>query len=236
MSFIKEIWQAQHWASIIGFILVVIGSLFTFFGTFKTNEKDKKDLADNITRKDKTIDTINRKIEGQSEMMDRLRQQNTELNELLLKATKELSDILMGSESYCIIEMNAQYDNNPDHFWINVMNKTRHPLRDISLRYYDNYNPHPITLEGFASHTIGIGNLRQQSIKPAVIQVTLNRQQGFSWNFFFTSNGPESAHFIRKQFVKGKWITAEQVRVDLKVIYTKIDPDFPEQDAQLLFK
>jgi hypothetical protein len=48
----------MHWTSILGLILILLGTAFSFFGNFFDDEKSQKQITKTIKEKNKTIDEI----------------------------------------------------------------------------------------------------------------------------------------------------------------------------------
>ena len=48
----------MNWMSIIGLCLIVLGTVFSFFGTFSSNKKSQDDLTSKIQEKNIIIDEI----------------------------------------------------------------------------------------------------------------------------------------------------------------------------------
>ena len=49
----------MNWMSILGLCLIVLGTVFSFFGTYSSDKKGQEELSTKIQEKNKTIDDIN---------------------------------------------------------------------------------------------------------------------------------------------------------------------------------
>ena len=49
----------MNWMSILGLCLIVLGTIFSFFGTYSSDKQSQQQLTSKIQQKDETIDSIN---------------------------------------------------------------------------------------------------------------------------------------------------------------------------------
>ncbi len=49
----------MNWMSIVGLIMILLGTFFSFLGTYSSDKKSQKELSDQIREKNNTIDEIN---------------------------------------------------------------------------------------------------------------------------------------------------------------------------------
>jgi hypothetical protein len=230
----------------IGAGVTVLGAIVTAFGTYlqhrSASEKSSRilTLTESTSGEIRTLQDHNKeldnKVEKQLETIDKLRRENTQLNLQLQKDSKEIYNNLTGAESYCEVTLGQMTSANPDQLTVMVLNNSDYPLREVTVRKYDINSHELMSLKSANEDTYVIGFVRAKSaaITPWVFQ--LDRKSGFSFNFFFYSNGPESIHMVRRQFANNKWQKAEKLIVRDKVISVIIDPDFPVQNPAEIFK
>jgi len=93
----------MNWMSILGLCLIVLGTIFSFFGTSFSDEKGQKELTDKIQEKNKVIDQINLNN-------IRLIDQNTSLIESNTHVSENNKELLFQNTS--LIKSNSEVSGN----------------------------------------------------------------------------------------------------------------------------
>lgn len=240
----------------IGAIIAVIGGLLTAYGTLKQNKSSSKRMmsiqskTDEINTKSEkqleeiaslknqndflqsTIDSLNMKADQQVKTIIELSKQNSELSIQLAKSTQNLNDNITGGNSFCEIQINPQ---TIDSSIIYIIHHGSSTLFDVTFRITD--------LELFKKETnfFHTGDLKSQfsfnigNLNPnTAIEVgTINRNMtGLKqFNIQIAARNGSFSQVLKLYKTETYWLKATVVKefISRKVIYKKIDSDFPKE-------
>lgn len=238
-----------------GAIIVTVGGIVAAVGTLLHNKQSSEKTSRIETKGNETntqVAQANRKLaditvqnegletklEKQANLIDKLRSENTHLNEKLQEKTLDIYNNLTGGDAYCEISISVFDDPIVGEVGvIFVINNHENPLSNVNVRIHDNNRNYPIPpkLSDFTQDIISLPFAGANSIQVTDKKWQLDRVKGVNLNVFFFSNGKPSTQLFRMQFADGKWQTANRFLVDQKVVKTQISPEFPEQDLNKLF-
>lgn len=102
--------MTMNWMSIVGLCLIVLGTVFSFFGTYFSDKQGQKELTTKIQEKNKTIDDINsnniKLIDQNSSLLNSNNDVSNTNKDLILQNNNMLSKI--GAYQSDIEERNKQ--------------------------------------------------------------------------------------------------------------------------------
>lgn len=138
--------------NVIAGVIIVIGTFFGLFGK-QLQDKSSSEKSDKIllntaeaTDRIKVLDgqnqqlqsqskTLEEKIELQHKIIDKLREENTELYTNLATASSKIYKQVTGGDSYCVIEPNFNAVNDQLHFTLKLVGQT--PLNNAQITIED---------------------------------------------------------------------------------------------------
>jgi len=159
-------------------IVIITGTFFGLFGKQLQDKLagDKSDrilaTGENTNEKVIALETQNKelirqntglseKMESQSKMIDKLREENTDLYAKLAAASKSLYDQMTGGDSYCIFEVSFDVFTNKPRFNLTTVGK-------ISLK-----NVH-ITIDDLARRSTIFANAQKNGLPPPTTSQIMN--------------------------------------------------------------
>lgn len=126
---------------LIGAIIAIIGGLIGAVGTWlhnkQSSEKSTRTLQ-NTTELLKENTNLKEKVDSQSNKIDELRDENTQLYKDLLSKSEELNKFLGGSDAYPILLVNSMNSKNGESgFIFRITNEFDYPVYDIEINVFD---------------------------------------------------------------------------------------------------
>lgn len=85
----------MNWMSVLGLCLIVLGTVFSFFGTYQNDKEGQKELTNKIQEKNKTIDEIsstNAKLLDQNASLLNSNDDVSKTNRSLISQNKDMLD------------------------------------------------------------------------------------------------------------------------------------------------
>lgn len=247
---------------LLGAIIAVVGGLIGAYGTYIHNKKSSEKstrIEDGVNRgisigestsnevvvlKNqnssllKQADTLNQKIETQSQTIDELRKENSELYTKLANTSIDIYHNLTGGDSYCTLTIgNIVGEKNSGIFIFELGANCKNPLRNVQARIVD--------LNIFRTENINSDELFKNIINIDVIDpnkavatqhiYNLDKVKGVNLNVFFSANNGFFTQLIRMRFVNNNWTSATLIERDGKTIFKKIHESYPEKDSKKIF-
>lgn len=153
----------------------------------------------------------------------------------ILENTKQIT----GGDSFCRMDI-GNINSNNDKGYLIFSVEGKYPLNRISVFIWDLNVPDSVNLSvsdifknAYSLGTIdpGIAAVTQKSIQ-------LDKIKGVNLNLQLSANNGATHQSIRMRFVNGKWVRATQITPfgSAKELLVKIDPDYPIQDKEIIFK
>lgn len=154
-----------------------------------------------------------------------------EKSEEIARLNQELANSVIGGDSFCYLAVLGP-DPVTNTGLLMVAHQGKHNLYDVHARIVDlekldqlKGNLSFATLNQTDTN-ISIGNLipsHGQMFHP----VTLGNGNTRSFNIFFSARNGSFTQLLRFKKIHGKWVQATKVEREDKVIYEKIDDEFP---------
>ena len=233
----------------IGAIIVIIGGIIGAIGTLKQNKSSSEKSSriesgvnsTNLSVNELKIqnEDLQKKIEKQSNVIDNLRKENTELYVKLSNSAIDIYNNLTGNESYCAFEINGMGKNGDVGFFAFYVNG-KNPVSRITASIYNNdtkIKPDHL-ISDLINRSVDLGTIDPGKSLTFPNPVKLNKEKGMAYNIQISANNGTYFECFRMKFVKGKWVYAIQIisLPDSKQIFLKIDSDYPEKDKTKIFK
>jgi len=216
-----------HWLTILGLAMIFLGSLFTYLG------------------QQKITDRTNQQLSSKTEKIERLSEENIELNKEINKLNKKIAADLTGGDSYCYF-LPSRLGKHSNIVDLMLMNDGEYPLYDISVKIDDVEKMTDIVKEEFeagnlpydsmtlsnamlarASEVIQIGNMGpHQAIQLKGIQIPPNVDKK-SYNISITARNGSLMQILRYRRINNQWKMAVKVTRGNDVIKEHTDKDFP---------
>jgi hypothetical protein len=219
-----------HWLTILGIVMIGLGTLFTFLGQQIVSDKSNEQL----TKK--------------SEKIERLSEDNIKLNNELSKLNKKIAADLTGGDSYCYF-LPSRPSKKSNIIDLMLMHEGDYPLYDISIKIDDvekmmeilheeqsagNLPYDSMTLSNAmfakASTVIPIGNLGpHQAMQLQGIRIPPDTDKK-SYNIYLTARNGSVVQIVRYRRIDNNWKMAIKTTKDGEVIKETIDDDFPRNE------
>ncbi|MFZ5994891.1 MAG: hypothetical protein ACOYU4_07900 [Thermodesulfobacteriota bacterium] len=157
-----------------------------------------------------------------------LRIKSDEIAEL----NKEIVKSVIGGDSFCYL-MIASLDPHRDSGILMIIHQGGHPIYDVSARMADLQKMKAIEKDNMdfrevmqANTNIQIGNMAKGTAAPiGPFQLGSGTERNF--NIFFSARNGLFTQLLRLKKINNKWVHATKVERDGKIIFEKIDGDFP---------
>lgn len=213
----------MHWITIIGIILIAVGSVCTFVGQHIIADRGNKELL------------------AKSGKIEQLSEDNIQLNKEVAKLNKQIADYISG-DSYCVAVF-EKYNDGSDFVNISVTNEGNNPLYELTMSIHEideNFKAkgklHRNLEEALqflkTELTVNLGILAPKRGKSVSVEYPFFKKPSRNYNISYTSRGGDFTQFYRAAFVKGQWRTAIRVfKQDTdKPLYEKVDPEYPRNE------
>lgn len=159
-----------------------------------------------------------------------LRRKSDEISEL----NKEIMKSVIGGDSFCYLTMSS-IDNQNNVGLLTIVHQGEHPIYDVNARIVDLQKMDKIkdslsfqTIMQADTH-LHIGNMIKGTASSfAPFQLGAGMEGDF--NIFFSARNGLFVQLLRMKKINNKWISATKVERDGKIIFEKIDKDFPMND------
>lgn len=198
-----------HWLTILGIIMIGLGTLFTFLG--------QQIISDRSSGK-----------------IEKLSKENIKLNNELSDLNKEIVKSVIGGDSFCYLVIGS-INSETNAGLLTVVHQGEHPIYDVNARMVDlqEFKKLDGKLNSYnfsqADTNIQIGNMIKNTastFRPFNLGTSARRD----FNIFFSARNGLFTQLLRMRKVDGKWLYATKVQKQDKVIFEKIDDKFPRND------
>jgi hypothetical protein len=212
--------RSMNWVTIIGVILIAIGTILTFIGQQISADRSNKEILD------------------KSGKIEKLSEDNIQLNKEIAKLNKQTADYISG-DSYCVAVF-EKYNDGSDFVNISVTNEGNNPLYELTMSIHEidenfkgkgklhrNYEEALKFLK--TELTVNLGILAPKRGKIVSSEYPFFKKQSRNYNISYTSRGGDFTQFYRAALVKGQWRTAIKVfkQNPDNPLYEKIDSEYP---------
>ena len=153
----------------------------------------------------------------------------------IAKLNKEIVKSVIGGDSFCYL-MIASLDPHSNSGILTIIHQGDHPIYDISARMADLQKMRAIEKgekgkidfrEVMQANTnIPIGNMAKGTAT-AIGPFQLGTGTERNFNIFFNARNGFFTQLLRLKKINNKWVHATKVEKDGKIIFEKIDSDFP---------
>jgi hypothetical protein len=163
-----------------------------------------------------------------------LRIKSDEISEL----NKEIMKSVIGGDSFCYLTM-MSLDNQNNVGILTVVHQGEHPVYDVNARIVDLQKMEKIkdnlSFQNImqADTNLHIGNMIKGTASTfAPFQLGSSMERGF--NIFFSARNGLFTQLLRMKKINNKWTSATKVERDGKIIFEKIDKEFPRNKEGLI--
>lgn len=163
-----------------------------------------------------------------------LRIKSDEISEL----NKEIMKSVIGGDSFCYLTM-MSLDNQNNVGILTVVHQGEHPVYDVNARIVDLQKMEKIkdnlSFQNImqADTNLHIGNMIKGTASTFTpLQLGSSMERGF--NIFFSARNGLFTQLLRMKKINNKWASATKVERDGKIIFEKIDKEFPRNNEGLI--
>jgi len=146
---------------------------------------------------------------------------------------REITNLVTGGDSFCYLAIGS-IDSKTNRGIPIVLHQGEHPLFDINVRIVDLQKLREIkdnTWTSFsqAQTNLPVGNLAKGT-GLTMDPFDLGSSTGRDFNIFFIARNGQFTQKLRLRKINDKWVRATKIERDGKVIFEKIDIDFPKSN------
>ena len=203
-----------HWLTILGIILIGLGTLLTLLGQQEIFNRSNKQLSE------------------QTDKIAELSKDNIELSKEISKLNKKFTADLTGGDSYCYLSP----IRSTKFLSLQLIHVGKYPLYDIDIRIFDttkleniekkrNFKNKPLELY----KRYPVGNLmpgRTLFLDPLPLSTSIRNQK---YAIDINARNGYVSQKIYARYEENKWYLAYKVERDKEVIKKYIDVTFPMQ-------
>lgn len=246
---------------VAGGIITIIGAICTLYGQYLVR-KDKKELLTTIDTKNDTIKSLGEKqllelnslrqenvdlktnIDSlkednthQTNELSQLRNDNYQLSKDLAKTSIELTNNIIGGDSYCYLAIGNISQNTA---LLTVVSEGKYPIYEVQIRIVDlelfNQIKGNFSLETMNKTQVilNLGNIPSKTAKSAGnISADFSKNEK-DFNVFFSARNGFFTQTIRMRKVNGVWKTKTQVTKQFsnEILFQKTDEGFPKTEEE----
>ncbi|MEO1030978.1 MAG: hypothetical protein AAFX55_06220 [Bacteroidota bacterium] len=246
---------------VVGGVITIIGAICTLYGQYLVR-KDKKELLTKIDLKNDKIKSLNEEqlleldslrrenidlkinIDSlkddnshQTKELGQLRNENYQLSKDLAKASIELTNNIIGGDSYCYLAIGYIRQNSAS---MTIVSQGKYPIYEVQMRIVDlelfNQTKGNFNLETMDKTQIimDLGNLPSKSAKSIGNLSSDFSKNEKEFNVFFSARNGFFTQTIRMKKVKGVWKTKTQVTKQFsnEILFQRTDDGFPRNEEE----
>lgn len=214
----KHKW-ALFWSALLGIALAFLG-IFAGIESQKSSQSATDTLNINLQesrriRNRQSQDSIETvmlrvKLDSQSTLIDKLRNENTDLSSKLTQSSMKIYNELTGGDSYC--QLFLFYGNLPpgekrhmQYIGFGVIGE--YPLKNVFVRVVNLNSPDPMHREEFE---LKFDRIQNRIYYPTSKMIEMDTVNGVNLNIFYEANNGVSTQIFRMRYRNGSWIKAER--------------------------
>lgn len=210
-----------HWLTILGIILIGIGTLFTILG------------------QQKNTDISNQQLNNKTDRIQTLSEENIQLNKEINKLNSKISGYLTG-DSFCVATF-EKYNDELEIVNINISNEGENPLYDLTMSITEIEddpkgkvfkNAEEFYRELVKDLTTNLGTIAPKHGRMFPVRWPYLKKTNRNYNITFNTRNGDFTQFSRSLFVNGQWRTAIRVfrQNPDNPLYEKVDPEYPRNE------
>jgi hypothetical protein len=191
--------------------LVFVAAILAAFGVFWQAAKESE---------------VQRQLVGKNEEIAKKSEEIADLN-------KRIAGLVTGGDGFCYLWL-TNIDSGKNLAILSSFQQGEFPIYDVDARIVDlqQLKPKkpPLALDNFLAGQIflNLGTMRVDGIKMLSSNFPLSQSDKRDFNVFFTARNGAYMQFLRLRRVQHEWRQATRVIVDEKVVFEKVDKDFPK--------
>ena len=179
----------------------------------------------------------------QSEVQRQLAAKNAEIaqkseeiaqkSEEIANLNNRIAGLVTGGDGFCYLWL-TEIDSRKNFATLSSFQQGEFPIYDVDARIVDlqqlRQKKGSFTLDNFLAGQIflNLGTMRVDGIKMLSSNFPLSQSDKRDFNVFFTARNGAYMQFLRLRRVQHEWRQAARVIVDEKVVFEKVDKDFPK--------
>jgi hypothetical protein len=153
----------------------------------------------------------------------------------ILDNTKQIT----GGDSYCRMEIGIPVESR-DVGYLGFFVEGKYPLSRVTVRINDLNDPDSEikSVSDIFKNAYSLGTLDPNVTTLTQKSIKLDENKGVNLVLFFSANNGFTIQTFRMRYVNGKWPSATRITSfeGDKELYLEIDPDYPVQDKEIIFR
>ncbi len=174
---------------------------------------------------------------NQSKSEHELRNKADQIAQLTTKnaqLTTKNMDMIIGGDSFCYVTI-ANLDSNTNQGILMIVHQGDYPLYDINVRMVDLQKSRQIRVSSLSDLqktdiNLQLGNMIKGHAWSDTNTFDLGSSSNRDFNIFFVARNGPSNQALRLRKIDEKWTIAIKVEKNGKIVFEKIDDDFPKTE------
>jgi hypothetical protein len=220
------------------FVIALAGAFLSFISGITAIRKQNKSEIESTNRQVKidslslvtyNLEKLNNSLIGKgleySKRLDSISNENFLLSNEVLRLTKDLNDYGFGKGSYCYFDLGRK-GPTPNSYRFLLYSSGINPMDDVVARIVDIYDLD----SNFFGTTLKLGRIYPKDNRLMFFDNVYRpiRQDSIWLNIFFQTQGREFVEELKEIRSNGKWLVSLIITEEGKVIFKKIDKEFPK--------